>query len=67
MIIQILEKIGKFKLENEVRLIDGKYVLVELKIHKFLSSVEAAGLINKELAIDTTGDFPKFGEYLGKF
>ena len=47
-------------LENEVRLIDGKYVLVKLKIYKFLNPVEAAGLINKNLAIDTTGDFPKF-------
>ena len=54
-------------MENEVRLIDGKYVLVELKIHKFLSPVEAAGLINKELAIDNTGDFPKLGEYLSNF
>jgi len=54
-------------MENEVRLINEKYVLVKLKIHKFLSSVEAAGLVNKNLAIDTTGDFPKFGEYLGKF
>ena len=47
-------------LENEVRLIDGKYVLVKLKIYKFLNPIEAAGLINKNLAIDTTGDFPKF-------
>ena len=62
-----MEKIGKFKMENEVRLIDGKYVLIKLKIHKFLSSTEAAGLINKNLAIDTTGDFSKLGEYLGKF
>ena len=54
-------------MENEVRLIDGKYVLIKLKIHKFLSSTEAAGLINKNLAIDTTGDFSKLGEYLGKF
>ena len=54
-------------MENEVRLIDGKYVLVELKIYKILTSDEAAGLINKELAIDNTGDFPKLGEYLGKF
>ena len=54
-------------MKNEVRLIDGKYVLVELKIDKFLSPVEAAGLVNKNLAIDTTGDFPKLGEYLGKF
>ena len=54
-------------MENEVRLIDGKYVLVKLNIvQKFLSSVEAAGLINKELAIDTTGNFPKLGEYLSK-
>ena len=53
-------------MENEVRLIDGKYVLVELKIDKFLSPVEAAGLINKKLAIDTTGDFSKLGEYLSK-
>ena len=54
-------------MENEVRLIDGKYVLVKLKIDKFLSSVEAAGLINKKLAIDTTGNFPTRGEYLSKF
>ena len=54
-------------MENEVRLINEKYVLVKLKIDKFLSSVEAAGLINKELAIDTTGNFPKRGEYLSKF
>ena len=54
-------------MENEVRLIDGKYVLIKLKVYKFLSPVEAAGLINKNLAIDTTGDFPKLGEYLGKF
>ena len=53
-------------MKNEVRLIDGKYVLVKLKIHKFLSSVEAAGLVNKNLAIDTTGDFSKLGEYLSK-
>ena len=55
-------------MENEVRLIDGKYVLVKLNIvQKFLSSVEAAGLINKKLAIDTTGNFPKRGECLSKF
>ena len=47
-------------MENEVRLIDGKYVLVKLKIYKFLNPIEAAGLINKNLAIDTTGDLPKF-------
>jgi len=63
-----LEKIGRFKMENEVRLINGKYVLVKLNIvQKILSSVEAAGLINKELAIDTTGNFPKRGESLSKF
>ena len=55
-------------MENEVRLINEKYVLVKLNIvQKFLSSVEAAGLINKELAIDTTGNFPKRGECLSKF
>ena len=54
-------------MENEVRLIYGKYVLVELKIDKFLTPVEAAGLINKNLAIDTTGDFPKVGEHLSNF
>jgi len=55
-------------MENEVRLINGKYVLVKLNIvQKILSSVEAAGLINKELAIDTTGNFPKMGESLSKF
>ena len=54
-------------MENEVRLIDGKYVLVKLKVYKFLNPVEAAGLINKNLAIDTTGDFPKFGEHLSNF
>ena len=55
-------------MENEVRLINEKYVLVKLNIvQKFLSSVEAAGLINKKLAIDTTGNFPKQGEYLSKF
>ena len=63
-----MEKIGRFKMENEVRLINEKYVLVKLKIGKFLTPVEAAGLINKNLAIDTTGDFPnKSGEYLGNF
>ena len=53
-------------MENEVRLINKKYVLVKLNIHKFLSSVEAAGLINKNLAIDITGNFSKRGEYLSK-
>ena len=44
------------------------HFLVKLNIvQKFLSSVEAAGLINKDLAIDTTGNFPKRGEYLSKF
>ena len=63
-----MERIGRFKMENEVRLINEKYVLVKLKIHKFLTPVEAAGLINKNLAIDTTGDFSnKSGEYLGNF
>ena len=54
-------------MENEVRLINKKYVLVKLNIQKFLSSVEAAGLVNKNLAIDTTGDFSKLGEYLSNF
>ena len=53
-------------MEDEVRLIDGKYVLVRLTIHKFLNPVEAAGLVNKNLATDTTGDFSKIGEYLSK-
>ena len=54
-------------MENEVRLINEKYVLVKLNIvQKFLSSVEAAGLINKNLAIDITGNFSKRGEYLSK-
>ena len=55
-------------MKNEVRLINKKYVLVKLNIvQKFLTTVEAAGLINKKLAIDTTGNFPTRGEYLSKF
>ena len=48
-------------MKDEVRLIGGKYVLIKLIEHKFLSPLEARELINKELAIDTIGHFSKLG------
>ena len=50
------------EMKNEIRLIDGKYVLVKLVEYKTLHPVEAAGLVNKGLVIDTTGKFPKLGK-----
>jgi len=49
-------------MKNEIRLINGKYVVVKLIKFKTLHPIEAAGLVNKGLVIDTTGDFPKRGK-----
>ena len=50
------------EMKNEIRLINGKYVFVKLVKYKTLHPVEAAGLVNKGLVIDTTGKFPKLGK-----
>ena len=46
-------------MKNEVQKTEeGKYILVKKgKVHKFLTKVEAGGVVNKGIAVDTTGDF----------
>jgi len=61
-VIKEKDKNHPSKMKSEIRLIKGKYVLVKLVKYKTLHPVEAAGLVNKGLVIDTTGKFSKLGK-----
>jgi hypothetical protein len=62
VVIKEKDKNHPSKMKSEIRLIKGKYVLVKLIKYKTLHPVEAAGLVNKGLVIDTTGKFLKLGK-----
>lgn len=43
------------ELEDEVYLIEGRYVLVKRTVHKILHPTEAGGIIQQGRALDRTG------------